>query len=92
MKAQVVYTGAEAGVLELTESDWSVITSGRIFGYFDTPSVCCLEPEFDVQLFAGGQGEGWMAWPVMIDDPNPVLAVGMNRDGTGGIFFAITSQ
>lgn len=85
----VVYTGADTGVLDLGEADWSLISEGRISKYFDLPvNVCCMEPAFDMQLFSGGSGEGWLAWIVPIGEAEPLLAIGLDPDGSGGIFFS----
>lgn len=89
LKVKVVYTGNDEGALELNRYDWSSVSNGRVYDGFDA-SACCLEPEFDITLFAGGEAEGWVPLLVAIDDPNPLYAIGMESNGEGGIFFAST--
>ena len=92
MRIHIAYTGADQGVLSLDKYDMAVVTSGRIITYRDTIiySPCCIEPDFDFQLLVGGEGEGWLALPVVVDDPNPLLVIGIHDDGTGGIYFSLT--
>lgn len=86
----VEYTGSDKGVLEIELYDWAIITNGQVLNRFQVPSVCCLASEFDdVKLFAGGKAKGVMAWPVYLDDDNPRLVIGLDDDGTGGIFFLL---
>jgi len=89
IRVKVVYNGPDEGALELNDTDWASISKGRVYDYFDS-SICCLEPEFDVTLFAGGEAEGLIALLVAIDDPAPLAAIGMKSDGSGGLFFALT--
>ena len=90
-RIEVSYTGQDEGLLEISESDFAVVTKGRVLGYMDiwtyTPSG--LEPKLDVSLFPGGSAEGWIAVPVALDDPSPLLAVGLSA-GVGGVFFSLT--
>jgi hypothetical protein len=80
---EAAYTGPDDGVLELSKSMASSVTNRRIIAYSDTftYSPCCVEPEFDMQLLSGGTGEGWIALPVAVDDPNPLLLVGKAERG-----------
>lgn len=90
LRIKVVYNGADQGPLELSGSDWSTISKGRVYGYLDAAfDACCLEPKFDITLFAGGEAEGLLPLVVSIDDPSPLAAIGMDSDGTGGIFFSL---
>jgi hypothetical protein len=86
---EAAYTGADDGVLELNERITASVTNNRIIPYGDTfiYSPCCLEPEFDMQLLAGGVGEGWLALPVAIDDPAPLLLIGA---ADRGVYLALT--
>lgn len=45
------------------------------------------EPEFDSDLFEGGEHEGWVAFQVKKDDVKPIIAYKLNNDGTCGIWF-----
>jgi len=86
----VRYTGSDAGLLELDEDIWRVVTQGRAFGRFDRPTdVCCLEPPFEFSLLPGGEASGYMAWPVYEDDPEPLLVFALTEDGDQGWFFAL---
>ena len=91
---EVAYTGEDAGVLEMNQFDFAVVTGGRVLTYADTTnfSPCCLEPPLDFTLYQGGQADGWIALPVLVDDDNPVMAVGMGSGGEGGIFFSLTPE
>ncbi|MCB0033798.1 MAG: hypothetical protein KDE51_07260 [Anaerolineales bacterium] len=82
----VEYTGDDAGQLELTKRDVSVVTNGRIIAYSDTFTYapCCLEPEFEITLLPGGRAEGLIALPVAVDDPNPLLLLGES------LYFSLT--
>lgn len=88
----VAYTGEDAGVLEMDEWDFGVVTGGRALTYSDTTgySPCCLEPSLDFTLYQGGEADGWIALPVRVDDENPLMVVGMSSGGEGGVFFSLT--
>jgi hypothetical protein len=88
----VAYTGEDAGVLEIDQFDFGVVTGGRALTYADTTgySPCCLQPPVDFTLYQGGEADGWVALPVRVDDEDPVLALGMGSGGEGGIFFSLT--
>jgi hypothetical protein len=91
-RINVAYTGEDAGVLEMDEWNFGVVTGGRVLTYADTMgySPCCLEPPLDFTLYQGGEADGWIALPVRVDDENPLMAVGMGSGGEGGIFFSLT--
>lgn len=83
---EVSYTGAEDGTLEIGPYSTSVVTNGRVISYDDTfaYSPCCLEPEFDIELLAGGTAGGWLALPASVDDPAPLLLLG------DSLYFSLT--
>jgi len=84
-KVFVNYHAGGEGFLDIDEQYWSIVTKGRIFGYWDKPvRPCCLEPAFDLLMFAGGESFGYIAWPVYEDDPNPLLAFGLSSDAKKG--------
>jgi hypothetical protein len=89
---EVEYTGSDQGVLQVSKSDFAVITKGRAIRYVDTftYSPCCLQPDLELSLFQGGSGDGWIALPVAVDDTDPLLAIGLRADGSGGVFFSLT--
>lgn len=89
----MTYTGEDKGALQMDRRDWVIVTNGQVFTYSAIPSVCCIQGELeDVKVFSGGKARGIMAWPVYTDDPNPLLAVSMNDDGSGGIYFSTAAQ
>jgi hypothetical protein len=64
----------------LNDYDFTMRTGGRIFEVYDH-SVCCLDEvkikQLDsVKLVQGGSYEGWIAFQVAVDDPDPLLALG----------------
>jgi hypothetical protein len=85
--ADVAYIGEDQGILEIGETEIQVVTQGQIMGYFDFPSICCLEPGFDLKLMQGGNGGGYFALPVKVGDENPLLLLG---EASGGVFFSLT--
>jgi hypothetical protein len=44
----------------------------------------------DISLFHGGSADGWLALPVAVDGPAPLLVLGLGDDGSGGVYFAVT--
>lgn len=66
--------------LDLTSYDFSMRTGGRIFDSF-SHSVCCLDEVKltqlnNVTLVTGGSYDGWLAFQVAVDDPDPLLILG----------------
>jgi hypothetical protein len=90
--AEVNYNGADGGLLKITKDYFSTITSNRLMNYTDTTSYapCCVEPDFNFSLYHGGVAEGWIALPVYINDTSPLLAIGIQSNGSGGVFFSLT--
>lgn len=74
-KIVVDYTGPDAGVLELTQTDIAVVSQGRIYDWWDVTTPTGLNPRLDFQLLSGGHGEGWFAWPLP-PDPHALLMYG----------------
>jgi len=73
--------------LEIDKYNLSIVTNGQIINYLDTSgySPCCIDPDFDLAFFPGGEGEGWVALPVAVDDPSPLL----NLTGSD-LYFSLT--
>lgn len=86
IRTKVEYVGDDKGVLEMNKNDMAIVTNGRIIRWSDTIGYnpCCVEPEFDFSLLAGGYGEGWLALPVAINDNDPLLLIG------DSIYFALS--
>jgi hypothetical protein len=82
-----------SGFLSLGRYDFSIATKGRIIDPY-TYSPCCLNnagyPEFDAKLNPGGELTGWIASMVNIDDNAPLLVLGADYDGRGGMYFSLT--
>jgi hypothetical protein len=72
----VDYTGEDAGVLSVNQTDVDIVSNDRIYSTSDVrDTACCLLPRYDFELLSGGHGEGWFAWSVPID-PNAMLKLG----------------
>jgi hypothetical protein len=82
-----------SGFLTLASNDFSISTKGRIIDPY-TYSPCCLASagytEFDAKLNPGGELTGWIASMVNIDDNAPLLVLGADYNGRGGIYFSLT--
>lgn len=80
------------GFLTLGQYDISISSKGRLIDHF-TYSPCCLSgagyTEFDAKLNPGGELTGWIGSMVSIDDNAPLLVVGANYNGSGGVYFAL---
>jgi hypothetical protein len=81
-----------SGFLNITNYEFSVVSKGRVIDPFSyTP--CCLQNagyvEFDAKLNSGGEITGWIASMVNNDDTSPLLVVGADHNGRGGIYFAL---
>jgi hypothetical protein len=81
--------GPEAEALMLDQWDWRLVSRAQILR---PPSVVKPEPAFDLAFFPGARGAGWMAWLVHEDEPDPLLVIGMEYDGSGGTYFALAPQ
>lgn len=77
-----------SGVLELSRRDTALVSNNRIVDFgdmaFDVP--CCLEPEFDFQLFPDATATGWLPLMVAVDDGAPVMLFGDPEDG---VYFSL---
>ncbi len=84
---------SSAGFLELNKyTGLALATKGNVLdGFFYSP--CCLDSaglvEFDVKLNPSGEHTGWFAAAVHIDENTPMLVVGADRSGKGGIYFSL---
>ena len=47
------------------------------------------EPSIRCALYPGASHEGWIAYPVTVDDTRPLMTIGREYDGTGGIWFKL---
>lgn len=84
--AEVVYVDGPAGeALNLNEWSFRIVSKAQIL---KPPAIVEPEPAFSFSFFPGGSDGGWMAWLVHEDDPVPLLAVGADYKGRGGVFFS----
>ena len=95
VRINLEYSGGE-GALKVSDSYFSSISSGNVFGWLDV-SACCLQsvnyPELEATLISpGAKADGWIARFVFIDDPKPMIALLQSNwdDINEGIFWAIT--
>jgi hypothetical protein len=73
VKLYVKSTYADSDEHSISGSDFKV-TGDRLIEYFNA-SVVEPEPVLDVQLFAGGETEGWSAYPIGQGEGNLILIV-----------------
>lgn len=83
---------SSAGFLELKYYDLALATKGNVLdGWFYSP--CCLDNaglvEFEAKLNPSGEHTGWFPAAVHIDEYTPMLVVGADRSGKGGIYFSL---
>lgn len=78
--------------LSLDKYDIALATKGNVT-FYDFYSPCCLDragyPEFDAQLNPTGEHSGWIARAVSIDDNSPMIIIGADYDGSGGLYFSV---
>ena len=80
------------GTLKMSDVNIYVASNGQLFDWSSSP--CCIEeagyPKFEANLILPDTTtEGWIARPVFIDDPNPLVALGVKsgNDVKDAIFF-----
>jgi len=84
---------SSADFLELSiYNSLSLATKGNVLdGFFYSP--CCLDNaglvEFEVKLNPSGEHTGWFASAVHIDENSPMLVVGADSSGKGGVYFSL---
>jgi hypothetical protein len=87
---------SNSGTLKLSGYDFVLVSKGQLFDGFAS-LVCCLKDEgyqeFEANIVLPGvTAEGWIARPVFIDDPAPMLAIGVGYDNdiSDAIFILLT--
>ena len=82
------------GALKMNEYEIYVASNGQLFDGF-TASACCIDkagyPKFEANLILPNTStEGWFVRPVFINDPNPLVVLGVKsgNDISDAIFFA----
>ena len=84
---------SSADFLELSiYNSLSLATKGNVLdGWFYSP--CCLDSaglvEFEVKLNPSGEHTGWFASAVHIDENSPMLVVGADSSGKGGVYLSL---
>lgn len=80
------------GTLEMSDVNIYVASNGQLFDWSSSP--CCIDdagyPKFEANLILSDTTtEGWIARPVFIDDPNPLVVLGVKsgNDVKDAIFF-----
>jgi hypothetical protein len=80
------------GTLEMNQGNIYVASNGQLFDWSSSP--CCLDdagyPKFEANLILPDTStEGWIARPVFINDPNPLVVLGVKsgNDIEDAIFF-----
>jgi hypothetical protein len=81
------------GTLKMNEYEIYVTSNGQLFDA-TTVSACCIDeagyPKFEANLISlGTSTEGWIVRPVFINDPNPLVVLGVKsgNDISDAIFF-----
>lgn len=67
----------------------AVSGTGKVY---DNAVIVEPDPQIDVTLYQGSSHEGWCAFEVEQTDDLPVMAFGRHSDGTGGVWFKLTSD
>jgi hypothetical protein len=88
MNIRAVYTGPDAGLLQLSYRDIGMEVDGRIYGCQDVfDRACCLSQEFDFERPAGELYEGWKAWILPITEEPILPLVGSPEEG---VYYEVT--
>jgi hypothetical protein len=84
--AEVAYIEGPPGeMLSMGEWNFRMISKGNVQ---TPPAIVDPEPRFQLVLLPGTTlGGGWMTWLIHEDDPAPLLVIGIDYQGQGGIFF-----
>ena len=83
---------SSTGFLSLDKYGLALATKGNVIDYgFYSP--CCLDSagfvEFDAKLNPSGEHSGWYAIAVHVDEDSPMLVIGADYSGRGGIYFEL---
>jgi len=88
------------GTISFDNLSFVTLSDGQIFDWLSVGVLCCLDnaglKELDINLaLAGAQSDGWIARPVYINDPNPLIGININNLNTNintGLFSAFTNS
>lgn len=78
-------SGPVHGTLRLDAWSFRLVSEEQVL---KPPALVEPQPAFEIEFFPGAEGGGWMAWAVHEGEPAPLLAYGLEYDGSGGTFFA----
>jgi len=78
-------SGPVHGTLRLDAWSFRLVSEEQVL---KPPALVEPPPAFEIEFFPGAEGGGWMAWAMNEGDPAPLLAYGLEYDGSGGVFFA----
>ena len=73
------------GLLTLNEREFRLVSNNQVL---QLTTAVTPYPPLNVSYFQGASGGGWIAGQVYVDDPYPLLVVGMDERGQGGFYFA----
>lgn len=81
---------------EYVEDDKALNVSKYLFDCFSAggeeysaKTVTTPKPALSAKIFSGGTTEGYVVFQVKATDRDPKIVFGMDRDGTGGVWFAL---
>lgn len=84
---KIEYTKGPSGkVLELDRYFVNTVTKGSIL---EIPFYLGPDPEFDLKILPGGEGEGWIFGHVYVDDPKPMIVFAYSG-GNPGFYMSLT--
>jgi hypothetical protein len=84
---KIEYTKGPSGkVLELDRYFLNTVTKGSIL---EIPFYVSPQPEFDLKILPGGEGEGWIFGHVYVDDPKPMIVFAYSS-GNPGFYMSLT--
>lgn len=91
VKARVsINSVSEDKAIHLSEYSFDAYSSDNV--EYDTVIAVDPSPEFSGNVFAGGTLEGYFTVQVSQSDKAPKVVFGSNYDGSGGIWFSLTSE
>ena len=94
MLVQVEITLISGGELQLHGDYFRTISDGQVIEQANIAQYDGPYPALNADLLLPSHGTGWLYTTVNIDDPNPLIAFGMNYGGSAdtAAFFALTSN
>jgi hypothetical protein len=68
--------------------DVQALSNGTLSSSVQSSILIPPAPAFNFKGYPGGKFKGWVVLAVDATDTNPLIAIGIGSDGTGGVFFA----